>query len=77
MEPEVRAFLILIVQTLSMAMLWLLVNMTLGIYYNLGFFDKSPSLLNIGYYIFFCTSLFFLIRYFIRKWRGFKEIGEE
>lgn len=76
MEPEVRAFLLLIVQSLSMAMLWLLVNMTAGIYFNLAFFDDKPSIWNILYYIFFVTTLVLLIIYFRKKWRGFKEIGE-
>jgi uncharacterized membrane protein YcaP (DUF421 family) len=76
MEPEVKAFLLLIVQSLSMAMLWLLVNMTVGIYFNLAFFDDRLSIWNILYYIFFITTLVLLIIYFRRKWKGFKEIGE-
>lgn len=74
MEPEVKAFLQLIIQTLSMAMLWLLVNMTAGIYYNLGFFDNNIHWYNVLYYIFFLVSLFFLIKYFIKKWKNFKEV---
>ena len=77
MEPDVRAFLLRIVQTISMAMLWLLVNMSLGIYFNLAFFDDSPSKWNFLFYAFFLISLGFLIRYFRNKWKGFKEISEE
>jgi hypothetical protein len=74
MEPEVKAFLLLIIQTLSMALLWMLVNMTAGIYFNLAFFEKSPSLFNIIYYVFFLSTLFLLIKYFIKRWKGFREI---
>jgi len=76
MEPDVKAFLLLIVQTISMGMLWLLINMTVGIYFNFAFFEGTPSLGNILYYIFFLISLFLLILYFRKKWKGWKEIGE-
>lgn len=74
MDPEVKAFLILIIQTLSMALLWLMVNMTLGIYYNLGFFEDSIHWFNLLYYLFFIVSLYLLIRYFIKKWKNFREV---
>lgn len=76
MEPEVKAFLLMIVQTLSMGMVWLLINMTAGIYFNLGFFEGSPSMWNILYYIFFLVSFILLIMYFRKKWKGWKEIDE-
>ena len=76
MEPEVKAFLLLIIQSLSMAMLWMMVNMTAGIYFNLAFFEDKLSIWNILYYIFFLGTLVLLIIYFRKKWKGFKEIGE-
>lgn len=76
MEPEVKAFLLLIVQSLSMTMLWMLVNMTIGIYFNLAFIDDHITLWNILYYLFFLGTLAFLILYLAKKWKGFKEAGE-
>ncbi len=76
MEPEVKAFLLMIVNSISMAMLWLLANMTVGIYFNYAFFDESPSLSNIIFYLFLITSFIFLFLYLRKKWKGFKEIGE-
>ena len=76
MEPEVKAFLLLIVQSLSMAMLWMMVNMTAGIYFDLAFFDTQVTIWNIIYYIFFLTTFVLLINYLRKKWKGFKEIGE-
>ena len=70
MEPEVREFLLRIVQTLSMGSLWMLVNMTIGIYFGLAFFDDKPSLLNDGYYVFFLITLGLLLLYFRKKWKG-------
>jgi hypothetical protein len=76
MEPEVKAFLALIINSLAMALLWMMVNMTAGIYYNLAFFEDKLSIWNILYYIFFLTTFILLIIYFRKKWKGFKEIGE-
>lgn len=76
MEPEVKAFLLLIVQSLSMAMLWMMVNMTAGIYFNLAFVDDRVTIWNIIYYIFFLITFVLLINYLRKKWKGFKEIGE-
>lgn len=76
MEPDVRLFLLTIVQTISMGMVWLLLNMTFGIYYGYAFFDDSPSLGNFIYGGFFLISLVLLIIYLKKKWKGWKEIGE-
>ena len=59
-----------------MGMVWLLINMTIGIYYGFAFFEDRFSLGNGLYYIFFLASLTMLILYFRKKWKGFKEIEE-
>ena len=70
MEPDVREFLVRIMQTLSMALLWLLLNMTIGIYYGFAFFEEIPSPGNYIYYAWFLASLALLIYYCIKKWKG-------
>ncbi|CAN5489477.1 hypothetical protein BH11BAC3_BH11BAC3_24570 [soil metagenome] len=75
MEPDIRAFLIRIVQSISMGILWLLVNMSIGIYFGFAFFEGSPTLGNYIYYVAFLVSLFFLLRYLRRKWKGWEEIN--
>ena len=75
MEPEVREFLVKIVQSLSMGLLWLLVNMSIGIYYGLAFFEGSPSIGNYLYYVGFIASLVLLILYLKKKWKGWEEIN--
>lgn len=69
-EPETRDFLKRIIQTVSMGMLFLLVHMTVGIYFNWAFFEGSPSIGNIIYYIIFSITLTALIYYFYRLWKG-------
>jgi hypothetical protein len=70
MEPEMISFLLRIVQTISIGLLWMLINMTLGIYFGLGFFDNKPGLINYIYYAFFLITLALLILYFRKKWKG-------
>ena len=77
MEPEVKAFLVLIMQSVSVTLLWMLVNMTIGIYFALAFFEGQPSIWNIIYYIFFLGTLLLLVMYLRKRWKNFKEAGEE
>ena len=77
MEPDVRDFLLRIVNTISMGLVWLLVNMSVGIYYGFAFFEDKPSLGNYIFYVWFILSMVLLLRYLKKKWKGWKEIGEE
>lgn len=76
MEPDVRDFLVRILQTISMTMVWLLVNMSFGIYFDFAFFEHKPSFGNIIFYSWFLASFVALIYYLKKKWKGWKEIGE-
>lgn len=69
-EPETRDFLKRIIQTVSMGMLFLLVHMTVGIYFNWAFFEDTIRTGNIIYYLFFVGSLIALVYYYYRMWKG-------
>lgn len=69
MEDDTRGFLILIVNTIAVVLLWMIANVLVGIYFNFAFFEGTPTWKNILYYIAFLISLFFLIRYIRRKWK--------
>jgi hypothetical protein len=69
MEPEVREFLKKIVQSIFLGLFWLLINMTLGIYFELLFVDGRLRLSNIIFYLFFIGSLVLLIRFYIKTWK--------
>jgi hypothetical protein len=70
MEPDVKEFLVRIMQTISMSVVWLLVNMTLGIYFNFAFFEHAPSIWNYLFYLWFLISFGLLLYYFHKKWKG-------
>jgi membrane protein DedA with SNARE-associated domain len=70
MEPEVRRFLQKVVWTLSGALVWLTVNMFLGIYKGLAFPEQGITLWNMLYYCFSLLTLILLIIYFFRLWKN-------
>ncbi len=69
MEEEARQFLLKIATTISMGMLWLLVNTTIGIGLNFAFFEHRPGFGNFIFYAWFLISLTFLIIYLRKKWK--------
>ena len=68
-------FLIKIVQSISMGLVWLLANMSIGIYFGFAFFEGRPSLGNYIYYAVFILTLIALINYLRKKWKGWEEIN--
>lgn len=75
MEDDVKEFLIKIMQSISMGLVWLLTNMSVGIYYGFAFFEGRPTIGNYIYYTVFTISLIALIVYLQKKWKGWKEIN--
>jgi hypothetical protein len=69
MEDDTREFLIRIVHTISLTLIWMIANMMIGIYYGLGFFENSPGWQNILYYVLSLSSLIWLLLNLRRRWR--------
>lgn len=69
MEDETREFLVLIMNTISWVLLWMILNVCIGIYFGLGFFETIPTWKNILYYSFLLLSAIFLIKYLKSKWK--------
>lgn len=69
MEPEVKNFLSRIATSLSVGLLWMLVNSTIGIGLNFAFFEDKPTIGNYIFYSWFLLSLFLLIIFYRKKWK--------
>lgn len=69
MEPEVKNFLSRIATSLSVGLLWMLVNSTIGIGFNFAFFEDKPTIGNYIFYSWFLLSLFLLIIFYRKKWK--------
>ena len=69
MEPEVKAFLVRVAKTLSLAVFWMLINMTFGIFFNFGFIESSITIGNVVFYVFCVGSLTVMIWYMLKIWK--------
>lgn len=69
MEDDTKAFLVKIMQTVSIVLLWMMVNVFVGIYKGYAFFEDHPNWTNYLYYVFFLISLSLLFIHLKRKWR--------
>jgi len=57
-----------------MVLVWMLINMTAGVYFDLAFFEGRITIWNIVYYLFLLGTFYWLIVYLKKKWKGFKEV---
>ena len=62
-------FFVKILQSLAWLVLWMLIQLFIGVYFNYAFFDSSPTWANIIYYIFLLASGYFVLRLIIKKWK--------
>lgn len=69
MEDDTRQYLLLIVNTISIVLLWMMACVFFGIFLGYGFFEDRPDWKNILFYIFFLGTMGFLVRYLVRKWK--------
>ena len=70
MEPDVQEFLKRIAQTVFISLLFFLLHMTFGVYFNWAFFEDKPTTGNIIYYMIFLLSLAALIYFYFWVWKG-------
>jgi hypothetical protein len=69
MEPGIREFFKRIVTTLSLLILWMMINLTIGIKYNCAFFETKIHWYNIVFYVWLITSFIALTWFCIKIWK--------
>ncbi len=69
MEDETRAFLVRIVNTIAIVLVWMMINVFIGIYKGYAFFGDSPDWKNYCYYAFLLISFIALVIHLKRKWK--------
>ncbi len=69
MEDDTREFLVRILNTIAIVLLWMMANVFFGIYMGFAFFEVKPDWKNFIYYVFLITSFVFLIIHLKRKWK--------
>lgn len=70
-EPETRAFFVLIANSMALVLLWMVLNVLFGIYLEYAFFEGRPGWKNILYYIISLVVFVFLLRHLAKKWKNF------
>lgn len=68
MEPGVKEFFKRIVSTISLLILWMMINVTAGIKYDLGFFEDHIHWYNIAFYIWLTASFILLLWMYKKIW---------
>ena len=69
MEDETREFLVRILNTVAIVLVWMMVNVFIGIYKGYAFFEEIPNWTNYTYYVFLVISLVALVIHLKRKWK--------
>ena len=69
MEDDTRDFLIRIMQTISLVLVWMMVNVFIGIYKGYAFFEDHPNWTNYLFYTFSLISLVLLLLHLKKKWK--------
>lgn len=69
MEDETREFLVRILNTVSIVLLWMLLHVFFGIYKGYAFFEDRPDWTNYLYYILLVASFVILVIHLKRKWK--------
>lgn len=69
MEPEMRTFLLRIVNTMLIIIFWMLINATIGIMLEWGLIYGKLSLGNIIFYSWLILSLVLAIWWIIQIWK--------
>jgi hypothetical protein len=69
MEDETREFLVRILNTVAIVLLWMMANVFIGIYKGFAFFEEKPDWTNYVYYAFLAISFILLVTHLKRKWK--------
>lgn len=73
MEPNMLRYFLLIANTVSVIIIWMLANLFFGLYLGYGYFYEGSKTVSAIYYAISVVSLIFLVRYIIKKWNRFAE----
>lgn len=68
-DDDPREFLVRIVNTIAMVMVWMMVHVFAGVYKGYAFYTNTPEWPNYIYYVFFLVSLAALLIHLKRKWK--------
>jgi hypothetical protein len=67
-DPDVKKFLLKVLNSVSLVLLWMMASATAGIYFELGYTNGKPLIYTILFYSVMVISLLFLVSYLYKTW---------
>jgi len=71
LDPEVTKYFRKIVRSLFAFLLWLFINVTAGIYFELAYGKNFSSFVHVLFFIWLVISLVFLLWYLYKVWNNY------
>lgn len=68
MDPEVARYFKKILKSLLAGLMWLFINITIGIYYQVAFSKAFTGLVHVLFFVWLAVSLALLLWYLYRVW---------
>ena len=68
-DPDVKKFLLKVLNSVSLVLLWMMACATAGIYFELGYTNSKPVIYTILFYSGMIISLLFLLLYLYKTWK--------
>jgi uncharacterized protein with PQ loop repeat len=68
-DPDVKQFLIKILNSISLVLLWMIACATAGIYFQFGYTNGKPVIYTIIFYAAMAVTLFLLLRQLYKIWK--------
>jgi membrane protein DedA with SNARE-associated domain len=69
MEEDAARLLVKIVKTISIVIVWMIITMTIGIYFGWFFFYNAPTIGNIICYLIIAALLVLVLIYLWNLWK--------
>ena len=69
-DPDVKKFLLKILNSISWVLLWMIAAATAGIYFQLAYSNGKPPVYTIIFYAAAAVTLFLLIRHLYKVWKN-------
>jgi ABC-type glycerol-3-phosphate transport system permease component len=70
MEPEAKKYLLKVLNSLSLGLLWLALNVLGGLYWGYAIIEQKLSLSNVLFFAWFVLSLIALLYCYYRIWKN-------
>jgi len=67
-DPEVTRYFKKIINSLFTGLMWLFINITAGIYFELAYSKRYPSYIHVLFFVWLVLSLILLLWYYYKIW---------